>query len=181
MDTPVLARTTTPVTGSPFETAPGIAGAFPMGKVAFPGAGEADSGPPSKRRRPDYPAPVACRRLEGHHGQCVRTPGGAGIPARLPHETTYYVCTPGQRHGDNYEQWQSRTAGCRGDGTSSKGGHRKMQQGTGFLQSDVPCPQERRQITSDNQPKTTQLVCANASFHHDNPEGCEPTGPCVWT
>ena len=65
MDTPVLARTTTPVTGSPFETAPGIAAAFPMGKVAFPGAGEADSGPPSKRRRPDYPAPVACRRLEG--------------------------------------------------------------------------------------------------------------------
>ena len=61
MDTPVLARTTTPVTGSPFETAPGIAGAFPMGKVAFPGAGEADSGPPSKRRRPDYPAPVAGR------------------------------------------------------------------------------------------------------------------------
>ena len=52
-----------------------------------------------------------------------------------------------------------------------------MQQGTGFLQSDVPCPQERRQITSDNQPKTTQSVCANASFHHDNPEGCEPTHP----
>ena len=52
-----------------------------------------------------------------------------------------------------------------------------MQQGTGFLQSDVPCPQERRQITCDNQPKTTQSVCANASFHHDNPEGCEPTHP----
>ena len=32
-----------------------------MGKVAFPGAGEADSGPPSKRRRLDYPAPVAGR------------------------------------------------------------------------------------------------------------------------
>ena len=52
-----------------------------------------------------------------------------------------------------------------------------MQQGTGFLQSDVPCSQERRQITSDNQPKTTQSVCANGSFHHDNPEGCEPTHP----
>ena len=52
-----------------------------------------------------------------------------------------------------------------------------MPQGTGFLQSDVPCPQERGQITSDNQPKTTQSVCANASFHHDNPEGCEPTHP----
>ena len=32
-----------------------------------------------------------------------------------------------------------------------------MQQGTGFLQSDVPCPQERRQITSDNQPKSTLI------------------------
>ena len=52
---------TTPVTGSPLETAPGIAKAFPMGKVAFPEAGEADSGPPSKRRRLDYPAPVADR------------------------------------------------------------------------------------------------------------------------
>ena len=52
-----------------------------------------------------------------------------------------------------------------------------MPQGTGCLQSDVPCPQERGQITSDNQPKTTQSVCANASFHHDNPEGCEPTHP----
>ena len=52
-----------------------------------------------------------------------------------------------------------------------------MQQGTGFLQSDVSCPKERRQITSDNQPKTSQSVCANASFHHDSPEGCEPTHP----
>ena len=60
MDTPVLARTTTPVTGSPFETAPGIARAFAMGKVAFPEAGEADSGPASKRRL-DYPSPVAGR------------------------------------------------------------------------------------------------------------------------
>ena len=61
MDTPVLARMTTPVTGSPFETAPGIARAFPMEKVAFPEAGEADRGPPSRRRRLDYPAPVAGR------------------------------------------------------------------------------------------------------------------------
>ena len=60
-DAPVLARMTTPVTGSPFETSPGIARAFPMEKVAFPEAGEADSGPPSKRRRLDYPAPVAGR------------------------------------------------------------------------------------------------------------------------
>ena len=56
----VLARTTTPVTGSPFETAPGIARAFAMGKVAFPEAGEADSGPASKRRL-DYPSPVTGR------------------------------------------------------------------------------------------------------------------------
>ena len=35
MDTPVLARMTTLVTGSPFETSPGIARALPMEKVAF--------------------------------------------------------------------------------------------------------------------------------------------------
>ena len=59
-----------------------------------------------------------------------------------------------------------------------KGAIEKCHRGPGFLQFLVPPPpQKGGQITSDNQPKTTQSVCANASFHHDNPEGCEPTHP----
>ena len=183
MDTPVLARMTTPVTGSPFETVPGIARAFPMEKVAFPGAGEADRGPPSRRRRLDYPAPVA-GRLALHAAAWRDITDSAYVLQAvqgylLDFHTRPPIMSARQANATETTMNSGKAELLDAEVTEllRKGAIEKCNRGPGFLQSDVPCPQERGQITSDNQPKTTQSVCANASFHHDNPEGCEATHP----
>ena len=135
MDTPVLARMTTPVTGSPFERAPGIARAFPM--VAFPEAGEADSGPPS-RRRLDHPAPVA-GRLALHAAAWRDITDSAFVLQAvqgylLDFHTTPPIMSARQTNvmETTMNSGKAELLDARGDGTSSKGGHREMQQGTGF-------------------------------------------------